>query len=54
MSEQKTFLVRVDLDLLNSFQQACKENDQNASQVVRAFMREYIKKHANQRDLFKK
>ena len=43
--EQKTFLIRVDLELLTAFQSACKDNDQNASQVVRAFMREYVKKN---------
>lgn len=54
MNEQKTFPIRVDVNLLTSFQEACKDNDQTASQVVRAFMREYIKKHGNQRDIFKK
>lgn len=54
MSDQKTFPVRVDTELLTAFQEACKDNDQNASQVVRAFMREYVKKHGNQRDMFKK
>ena len=54
MNEQKTFPIRVDVNLLISFQEACKDNDQTASQVVRAFMREYIKKHGNQRDIFKK
>lgn len=53
MTDQKTFPVRVDIDLLTAFQNACKNNDQNASQVVRAFMREYVKKHSQQ-DLFKK
>lgn len=54
MSEQKTFPVRVDINLLTNFQNACKDNDQNASQVVRAFMREYVKKHGNQQDISKK
>ncbi len=54
MNDQKTFPVRVDTDLLTSFQNACKENDQNASQVVRAFMREYVKKQGGQKDTVKK
>ncbi len=53
MQEQKTFPVRVDKALLEAFQFACKNNDQTASQVVRAYMREYVKKHGQQ-DLFKK
>lgn len=52
MSEQKTFPVRVDKELLDSFQAACKNNDITASQAVRAFMRDYVRKHG-QADLFK-
>lgn len=52
MSEQKTFPVRVEKDLLDSFQAACKSNDITASQAVRAFMRDYVRKHG-QSDLFK-
>ena len=51
--EQKTFPFRVDADLLQSFQQCCKDNDLNASQVLRRFMRDYVKTYG-QKDLFKK
>lgn len=48
MSDTKQFLVRVDTHLLESFQNACKTNDVNASQQVRAFMREYVRKNGQQ------
>ncbi len=52
MSEQKQFPFRVDVELLNAFQAACKNNDITASQALRAFMRDYVRKHG-QADLFK-
>jgi len=52
MSEQKQFPFRVDVELLNAFQAACKSNDITASQALRAFMRDYVRKHG-QSDLFK-
>lgn len=41
----KAFNIKVDENLLKSFQAACSENDETASQVLRAAMREYLKKH---------
>lgn len=52
MSDSKQFLIRVDSNLLELFQSVCKQNDSTASQEVRAFMREYVRKHGQQ-DLFK-
>jgi hypothetical protein len=52
MSDSKQFLVRVDGNLLEAFQSACKKNDTTASQEVRAFMREYVRKNGQQ-DFFK-
>ena len=47
-----TMQLRLPADLLQAFQAACAGNDQTASQVVRAMMREYVKAHA-QGDLLK-
>ena len=47
----KAFTVRVEEDLIKSFHHACKNTDTTASQAVRAFMRDYIKKNG-QGDLF--
>lgn len=44
--------VRVEQDLKQSFISACKSQDSTASQELRKFMREYVKKH-NQPDMFK-
>lgn len=46
--DEKTIVVnyRVPEDLKRAFESACKGNDQTASQVVRALMREYVKKNA--------
>jgi ABC-type transporter MlaC component len=38
--------VRLPADLLKAFQDACTANDQTASQVVRAMMREYVSRNA--------
>jgi len=43
---------RVPADLKRAFEDACKANDQTASQVVRAMMREYVRANA-QGDLLK-
>ncbi|WP_197488915.1 hypothetical protein [Psychrobacter sp. SHUES1] len=51
MSESKSFTIRVDEDLIKVFHHACSNNDTTASQAIRAFMREYAKKHG-QGDLF--
>lgn len=55
MTEPKTkkiFTAKVDEDLLKAFKHACQNQDITASQAVRAFMREYVRKHG-QADLFK-
>jgi antitoxin component of RelBE/YafQ-DinJ toxin-antitoxin module len=46
--------IRVEPGLRDSFLRACKANDLSASQVIRAFMREYIEnnKVSLQRSLF--
>lgn len=52
MSDLKLFTAKVDEDLLNAFKSACEQNDVTASQVIRHFMREYVK-NTGQPDLFK-
>ena len=49
---KKIFTAKVDEDLLKAFKHACENQDITASQAVRAFMREYVRKHG-QADLFK-
>jgi len=44
--------IKLDAELKDAFLSACKDNDTTASQELRNFMREYIRKH--QPDLFKK
>lgn len=51
--DTKLFTAKVDEDLLRAFKYACDNQDTTASQAVRAFMREYVRKHG-QGDLFKK
>lgn len=43
--QETRFTVRVDSDLHKAFIDVAKSNDQVPSQLVRAFMREYIAKH---------
>ena len=43
--KDKSFTIRVDADLLKTFQTVAKENDRPSAQLIRDFMREYIKKH---------
>jgi len=38
--------IRVEPSLRKHFIEACKKKDMTASQVIRAFMREYIDQHA--------
>ena len=54
MTESKTkmFTAKVDENLLKAFKHACQNQDTTASQAIRAFMREYVRKHG-QADLFK-
>jgi len=53
MSNTKAFTIRADEDLIKSFHHACTNTDTTASQAMRAFMRDYIKKNG-QGDLFAK
>lgn len=50
--DTKLFTAKVDEDLLRAFKYACENQDTTASQAVRAFMRDYVRKHG-QADLFK-
>jgi len=43
---------RIDANLKKAFDAAAKGNDLTSSQVLRAFIRDYTKKHG-QKDLFK-
>lgn len=54
MTEPKTkmFTAKVDENLLKTFKHACQNQDTTASQAVRAFMRDYVRKHG-QADLFR-
>lgn len=52
-NKEKGFTIRLDEDLLISFQSVAKQNDRTASQLIRDFMRDYVRKNA-QADLFKK
>ncbi|WP_197708953.1 hypothetical protein [Psychrobacter sp. YP14] len=48
---KKMFTAKVDENLLKAFKYACENQDTTASQAVRAFMREYVRKHG-QADVF--
>lgn len=43
---ETTLNLRLPAELKKAFEDACKRNDQTASQVLRALMRDYAKKHA--------
>jgi len=43
-----TLQIRLPEDLRKAFQAACEQNDQTASQVIRAMMREYVSRNAQQ------
>lgn len=51
--KEKRLNVRAEAHLIDSFVAACAANDRTASQLIRDYMREYVKKHG-QTDLFKK
>ena len=51
-AKTKLFTAKVDSQLLESFKRSCEGQDTTASQAVRAFMRDYVRKHG-QGDLFK-
>lgn len=46
MEKTVTINHRVPESLKLAFEAACKQNDQTGSQVIRALMREYVKKNA--------
>lgn len=51
VNKDKMFTAKVEENLLSSFKHACENQDTTASQAVRAFMREYVRKYG-QADLF--
>ncbi|GAB6051154.1 hypothetical protein JCM16106_20100 [Hydrogenophilus islandicus] len=47
MSDEKTMLsLRVEKSLRDAFYRAAKANDRTGSQLLREFMRKYVKRHA--------
>ena len=50
--KETQLILRVDTDLKKSFLQACKKMDRNGSQMIRDFMREFVRKNG-QKDMFK-
>lgn len=52
-TKETAFTIRVEPELKDAFVLAAKGQDMTASQLIRAFMRDYVKKHG-QADLFKK
>jgi hypothetical protein len=50
--KEKRLNVRAETHLVEAFIAAAESNDRTASQLIRDFMREYVKKHG-QTDLFK-
>ena len=50
--KKTTLTIRLDGNLRWAFERAAKGNDRSCSQLLRDFMREYVKKHA-QSDIFK-
>ena len=53
-NKDKLFTAKVDENLLKAFKHACENQDTTASQAVRAFMRDYVKKHGQAKLLTKK
>lgn len=51
--KEKRLNVRAEAHLVEAFIAAAEANDRTASQLIRDYMREYVKKHG-QTDLFKK
>lgn len=47
-----TMTIRVDKELSTTFQNVAKDNNRTASQLIRDYMAQYVKKHG-QGDLFK-
>ena len=48
MSKESGLRVRVEEGLRKAFIEACRLEDQTASQEIRKFMRDYVKAHSNQ------
>lgn len=50
MSENKksTFTFIIDKDLKEAFKQKCKEKDDEASKVIRRFIKDYIEENKNE------
>lgn len=46
MNEQTTFNMRLAADLKEAFLKAAKSQDQDGAQLVRAFMRDYVRQNA--------
>lgn len=44
IADKKMFSIQAESDLLEAFKDACENNDETQSQVVRRFMREYVSK----------
>ena len=53
MANMTVVRTRIDADLKKSFDAVAKSNDLTSSQVLRYFIRDYVKKNA-QKDLFTK
>lgn len=53
VNKDKVLNVRADANLIEAFKHAASNNDRTVSQLIRDFMREYVKKHG-QTDLFGK
>jgi len=47
---EATFTFRVEEDLKSAFSEAAKAQDQTGAQLIRGFMREYVKRQQNQAD----
>jgi len=52
-NKEKRLNIRAEAHLVDAFIAAAANNDRTASQLIRDFMREYVKKHG-QIDLFKR
>ena len=50
----KQLTVLVDVEELKDFQSVCRNQDMNSSQVIRMFIRDYIKKKKKKRALNEK
>lgn len=44
--EKQSFTFRVETALYQAFSDACKRNDMTASQLLRAYMRDYVKENS--------